>query len=99
MAERKGTLLLIALKRHKEAFGIWPQNLDEVKPLVTPDTFIDPLNNGKFVYKLTKDGFTLYSKGENGIDEEGQLSAKQDDWMIWPTKSKVSRQQEQKTDK
>ena len=99
MANRKGTLLMIALKRYKDAFGIWPQNLAEITPLASPDTFIDPLNNGEFVYKLTEDGFTLYGKGKNGIDEEGQLSAKQDDWMIWPTKSKVSRQQEQKTDK
>jgi hypothetical protein len=91
MAKRKGTLLLIALKRYKDAFGTWPQNLDEVKPLASPDTFIDPLNNGAFAYKLTDDGFALYSKGVNGIDEEGEFGGKTspDDWMIWPIKERI----------
>jgi hypothetical protein len=99
MAERKGTLLMVALKRHKDAFGTWPQNLAEIKPLASPDTFIDPLNNREFAYKLTEDGFTLYSKGPNGIDEEGKFNNKGcDDWVIWPIKNKVSKQQEQKTE-
>jgi hypothetical protein len=84
MANRKGTLLMIALKRYKDAHGNWPENLAEIKPLASPDTFIDPLNNGEFVYKLTEDGFTLYSKGPNGIDEEGKFNKSCDDWMIWP---------------
>jgi hypothetical protein len=98
MAERKGTLIMVALKHYKNAHGNWPENLTEIKSLALPDTFIDPLNNGKFVYKRTANGFILYSKGKNGIDEEGQFGGKTspDDWMIWPYKSKVSKQQEQK---
>ncbi len=97
MADRKGTLLMIALKRYKDAHGNWPENLAEIKSLASPDTFIDPLNNGEFVYKLTKDGFALYSKGKNGIDEEGQFSAKHDDWMIWP-EGKTAKTEQEKTD-
>ena len=100
MAYRKGTLLMVAIKRYKDAFDNWPQNLTEIKTLATPDTFIDPLNNGEFAYKLTEDGFTLYSKGENGIDDGGECETNfnkawrkwetiKDDWMIWPIKSKI----------
>jgi hypothetical protein len=80
MVDSKGTLLLIALKHYKGAFGTWPQNLDENKPIAPAEAFIDPLNNGEFVYKLTDEGFTLYSKGKNGIDN----GRDGDDRMIWP---------------
>jgi hypothetical protein len=49
------------------------------------------------VYKRTEENFTLYSKGKNGIDEEGKLNNKGCDYLvIWPIKNKVSKQQEQK---
>ncbi len=69
------------------------------------------MNNSYFVYKRTEDNFTLYSKGPNGIDEEGKreeiawpdmnnvLNKGADDLLIWPHKSKVSKQQEKKTEK
>lgn len=103
MADRKGTLLMIALKCYKDAHGNWPENLAEVKPLASLDIFIDSLNNGEFVYKLTDEGFTLYSKGPNGIDEEGKLNKSCDDWMIWPkgikkTKEGVDSDPEHDTD-
>jgi hypothetical protein len=102
-AEQRGTLLIIALRRYKNANGHWPESLDDVKTLVSAETFVDPMNNSSFVYKRTDDGFTLYSKGKNGIDDGGIDSDTEDkggpdDLLIWPHKSKVSRQQEQKTE-
>ena len=103
--QQRGTLLIIAIRRYKNANGHWPESLDEVKTLAPAEIFVDPMNNDSFVYKLTDDGFTLYGKGKNGVDEEGKYEnnwpAKSgaDDLRIWPYKSKVSKQQEQKTEK
>jgi hypothetical protein len=104
-AQQKGTLLIIALRRYKNANGHWPENLDDLKTLAPAEIFVDPMNGDSFVYKLTEDNFTLYSKGKNGIDDGGkgysnaEDKGEPDDLLIWPHKSKVSRQQEQKTEK
>ncbi|MGA2070754.1 MAG: hypothetical protein ABSG97_05335 [Sedimentisphaerales bacterium] len=101
-AEQRGTLLLIAMRRYKNANGHWPDSLDDVKTLVSAETFIDPMNNGSLVYKRTDDGFTLYGKGKNGIDDGGkgysnaEDKGEPDDLMIWPTRNKIPKQQEQK---
>ena len=98
---RKGIQLLIPLKRYKNKNGVWPNSLDEIKDLVPAEAFIDPLNGGAFVYKLTKDNFTLYSRGKNGIDEGGKQEtegsidsegnwipkSKEDDLLIWPSRN------------
>jgi len=87
LAARRGTHILIALRRHKNRTGHWPENLDEIRSSLTREILTDPQNNGPFVYKPTKDGFTLYSKGKNKVDETGRFSfvpGGADDWPIWP---------------
>ena len=98
-AFRRGSQLLSSLRRYKNKTGHWPESLDEIKTLTDPNVFIDPINGDSFVYKLTEENFTLYSKGENKIDEEGKQSvtynqdgfgwpkAEKDDMLIWPTRS------------
>lgn len=66
-----GVRLIIALRHYKNKTGHWP-SLDEIKPLADPNVFIDPINGGNFVYKLTEEDFMLYSKGKNNIDEGGK---------------------------
>jgi len=88
---KKGALLLIAMRRYKDKNGVWPENLNEIKSLTKEENFIDSANGQSFVYKLTDDSFTLYSKGENGIDNGGQQYSydkdkKNDDINIWPLK-------------
>jgi hypothetical protein len=94
---KRGALLLIALRRYKDKNGFWPENLDEVKSSTKEENFIDPVNGQSFVYKLTAEGFSLYSKGKNGIDDDGKRSFKydtktnqsietEDDINIWPLK-------------
>jgi hypothetical protein len=96
-ADRRGSRIIIALRRYKNKAGHWPESLDQVKQLVPAEILIDPYNGGPFVYKLTDDGFTLYSKGPNNIDEGGkynptwdanshEIKVKEDDWLIWPPK-------------
>jgi hypothetical protein len=68
--EQRGSQLLIALRLYKNETGRWPQTLEELKPLVPVELFIDPSNNSSFVYRLTEKNFVLYSKGKNNIDED-----------------------------
>jgi hypothetical protein len=101
LAVRRGSRLLVAIKQHQIENGAWPANLDAVKSLAPAEIFVDPLNNNSFIYKLTDDGFTLYSKGKNGIDDEGRrerdlgnpcepkvVDKGADDWIIWPPRSR-----------
>jgi hypothetical protein len=94
LADRRGNFILTSLRKYRDQNGHWPESLDALLPLVDKNIFIDPQNNGPFFYKLTDDGFTLYSKGPNNIDENGFVlrsttengSDKNgaDDRPIWP---------------
>jgi hypothetical protein len=84
----RGTEILIALRRFKDKNSHWPESLDEIKSMVAENTLIDPTNNNSYVYKLTDDGFVLYSKGENNIDEGGRYGFCADDRPIWPLQIK-----------
>lgn len=89
IAEQRGSRIIILLKRYKNKNGSWPKNLQDI-PSAPAEILVDPINNGSFVYKLTDDGFMLYSKGKNNVDEDGKYSStwpesKPDDWLIWPT--------------
>jgi hypothetical protein len=84
--QRRGTLIVVALRRYKNRNGAWPDSLDDIKGLTSPEVFIDPTNGTRFVYKLTEENFTLYSKGKNNIDEGGKGEKDgPDDWPIWPS--------------
>ena len=105
VATKKGSQIIVALRRYKNKNGTWPQTLDEIEPLAPAEIFVDPFNNGPFVYKFTDDSFMLYSKGKNNIDEKGEYNydyeeekAEPDDWLIWPPRSRKAKE-ESKTDK
>ena len=106
IAEKRGARLIITLRRYKNKTGHWPDTLEDIKSLAPAEVFVDPINLGTFVYKLTKENFTLYSKGKNNIDENGQrtgrkfdLKTKQfvgkekDDWLIWPPRSRKTKEE------
>jgi hypothetical protein len=85
LADRRGSRILIALRRYRNKNGWWPEKLYDVKSLVPADIFVDPINGGSFVYKLTEENFTIYSKGKNNIDDGGERNQSgADDWLIWP---------------
>jgi len=84
LAHRCGIRILIALRRYKNEHGRWPRSLEDIKGIAPAEVFIDPRNEGSFVYRLTDGGFELYSKGPNKIDEEGKFKDGADDWCIWP---------------
>ena len=83
---------MIALRRYKNKNGHWPESLDDMKSLAPKEIFVDPINGDSFVYKLTEENFTLYSKGKNNIDENGEYQDGADDRLIWPRKSRKSKE-------
>jgi hypothetical protein len=98
--DRKGSQILIALRRFKNAAGNWPDGLKAIEPQVSAGVLVDPSNGGPFVYKLTDEGFTLYSRGKNGIDENGKYDVDYmegktapDDWMIWPPRGRKAKEE------
>jgi len=86
LAAERGVHLLIGLGRYRTGLGEWPSHLGDAAALTPAEALIDPTNGGEFVYSLVGDGFRLYSKGQNGIDEGGKKDRKTgaDDILIWP---------------
>jgi len=111
IAGNRGNRLLVALRRYKDKTGQWPERLEDIKTPAKPEIFIDPINNGFFVYKLTEDSFKLYSKGKNNIDEDGERSQVvlykdrqkrrelSDDWLIWPTRTMKTKEEKSNAEK
>lgn len=90
MSQQRGGRLIVALRRYKNKNGTWPGSLDDIKSSASDEIFIDPINSGSFVYKLTDENFMLYSKGKNGRDDGGRRDnwfqqTGADDLMIWPS--------------
>lgn len=97
---KRGSRIIVALRRYKNANGRWPESLDELRPFASEEIFIDPINGGSFVYRLTDDGFTLYSRGKNNIDDGGNRDDKvgTDDWLIWPKRTRSCEPKEESAD-
>ena len=98
LTDRKACQIVIGLRQYKNENGCWPKTLDDIIDLVPAEVFVDALSGKAFVYKLTDDGFTLYSIGKNGIDENGERERNcsekidnnepcADDWLVWPRSS------------
>ena len=94
LADRNGNRILIALRRYKNINGRWPESLDVIQSSLQAEIFVDPFNNGPFVYKLTSDSFKLYSKGKNNIDENDEP----DDWPIWSPRDRKPKVKEENAD-
>lgn len=82
---KRGTRVVVALRRYKNANGKWPDNLRQAAQFGPEDVFADGYG-GPFVYKSVGNNFVLYSKGKNGIDDGGEHNKQTglDDWVIWP---------------
>jgi hypothetical protein len=84
LAARRSSRILVTVRKYKNENRRWPQSLDDIQDVEAAEILIDPANGGSFVYRLTGDSFTLYSKGQNNIDENGSRTGGADDWPIWP---------------
>jgi hypothetical protein len=86
---RRGTWLILGLRKYQDVHGTWPDKIDLVSEYVPLEALIDITNGSKFVYIRDGDDFIFYSKGPNNIDEGGSYSGTADDWPIWPLKIKI----------
>lgn len=105
IATARGVRILVTLRRYKNANGRWPESLDEIKASLSEEVLTDPFNKGSFIYKPVGDTFRLYSRGKNGIDENGKWesdaweSGVNDDWLIWPPRRRDPGAQQEDADK
>lgn len=81
-----------ALERYRLANGQYPENVSAVTPRFINTLPNDPIKGGALKYHRTDSGFSLYSVGWNGVDDDGKgmdpngkaqlVDAKHGDW-IW----------------
>ncbi len=85
LTHRRGTWLVLGLRRYRDEHGCWPSSLDAISAYVPPEAFVDPTNGGRFVYVLDGDSFSLYSTGIDQINdaESSPPDASHDDVLIW----------------
>lgn len=69
------TITAIALKRYQLKHGAFPEKLSELTPEFLASVPLDPVDGQPLRYRRNADGsFTLYSIGENGVDDGGDPS-------------------------
>ena len=73
-AQMLGTRLMIALEIHHARHGAYPSTLGGLDDDLLDKPFVDPMNDGPFVYRLLEGEahglpYVLYSTGYDGIDQ------------------------------
>ncbi len=71
-ADHAGVLAALALSAYKHQHGAYPETLSALVPEYLSAIPIDPFSDEPLCYRLDeRDGYVLYSVGENGIDDGG----------------------------
>jgi hypothetical protein len=95
-AEIEATTTIIATIRYKQEKGTYPDNLQELLNTgLVKEIPLDPFSDKPLVYKKTEKGFTLYSVGEDFVDNSGIMRVDKDgkpkmwnatggDAVFWP---------------
>ncbi|UCG34327.1 MAG: hypothetical protein JSU68_06750 [Phycisphaerales bacterium] len=89
VAARRATHLIYALWTHRHARGTFPPSLDELDVTDLAELRRDAFSPRDFAYRLTAEGFTLYSLGIDMVDQGGRHA---EDWgfedggdyVFWP---------------
>ena len=63
----------IACERYRLKHGRWPTSLDDLAAFGIPKVPVDPFDGQPLRYRVEDDGVTIYSVGENGIDDGGDI--------------------------
>lgn len=93
-ASRRATQLSYAVHIHHARTGQWPKSLEELPSEFGSEIRTDPYTGRSFGYRADKNGPTIYSASENGVDDGGLHSfrwgdwaengASSDDFVFWP---------------
>ncbi|MHC4394862.1 MAG: hypothetical protein ACYS1A_04340 [Planctomycetota bacterium] len=62
---RRGSRLLVAMRRYQLEHGSWPQSLDQIKSSVPPEALIDPATGQELQYENHGEHFSLYGETTN----------------------------------
>lgn len=63
-----------AIRKYKETHGRYPAKIGELtRGFIPPGLLIDPFSRKNFIYKIEKEGFTIYSVGKNFKDDNGNF--------------------------
>jgi hypothetical protein len=65
LALRRGSRLLIAIKKYHTQHGTWPDSLNAIKSGVPVEAFIDPANGNEFEYENHGERFSLFGETIN----------------------------------
>src|SRR5262249_33426085 len=69
---RRNVLVGFALAAYKADHGSYPKLLDSLAPKYLAKVPDDHFSGKALIYRLTDDGYLLYSVGVNGVDDNGQ---------------------------
>ena len=75
IGNRNGILVAIAAHRHRLEHGEWPDSLENLADDLLPLVPADVCNGQALKYKLSEDGFIVYSTGIDGDDDGGVRQA------------------------
>ena len=88
-ATRRAAHLIYAIWAHRQERGAFPGSLNELTVPGLGELRRDPFAPGDFVYRLTSEGFTLYTVGLDGSDQGGEHREdwgreEAGDYVFWP---------------
>ncbi|MHB0946139.1 MAG: hypothetical protein ACYC3B_03095 [Sedimentisphaerales bacterium] len=82
-AQTNALFVVLSILRYKVDIGQFPETLENlVAKGYLYSILQDPYSNSSLAYKITQNGFTLYSVGENFKDDE--CAPASDDIIFWP---------------
>ena len=73
-ASRDSADAAIAAELYRRKNGAWPAKLDDLVPEFLPAAPIDPFTGQPLLMKATPEGFKVYSLGQDGKDDGGNLA-------------------------
>jgi hypothetical protein len=73
IAYTRCAIALVATERFRLANGRWPERVEELVPAFLANTLTDPFNGKPLRMLRAKEGLVIYSIGEDGVDNGGQL--------------------------
>jgi hypothetical protein len=65
----------IAAERYRQKQGSWPKKLETLAPAELKQVGLDPFTGQPLIMKSLSDGLVIYSVGQNGNDDGGQIAA------------------------
>jgi len=69
--------IMVGLKIYKQKYGKYPEKLQLLTPEILPFLPVDPFTGKEFIYRIEKNGFLIYSLGENEKDDNGIYNPKE----------------------